>query len=89
MTAHSSILAWRVPWTEGYCPQGRRELDMMEWLTVSINSATIVEKEMTTHSSILAWIIPWTEDTRLWWAPVHGVAGVRHDLATKPPPPKD
>ena len=89
MTAHSSILAWRVPWTEGCCPQGRRELDMMEWLTVSINSATIVEKEMTTHSSILAWIIPWTEDTRLWWAPVHGVAGVRHDLATKPPPPKD
>ena len=22
-----------------------------------------------------------------WWASVHGVAGVRHDLATKPPPP--
>ena len=22
-----------------------------------------------------------------WWAPVHGVAGVRYDLATKPPPP--
>ena len=22
-----------------------------------------------------------------WWATVHGVARVRHDLVTKPPPP--
>ena len=26
-------------------------------------------------------------DRGVWWAPVHGVARVRHDLATKPPPP--
>ena len=28
MTTHSSILAWRIPWTEepgGYSPQGRKE----------------------------------------------------------------
>ena len=65
VTAHSSILAWRIPWTEepgGYSPQGGRELDMTERLTVSINSATILEKEMTTQSSILAWKIPWTEE---------------------------
>ena len=42
------------------------------------------EKEMATHSSILAWRIPWTEP---WWATVHGVTRVGHDLVTKPPPP--
>ena len=26
-------------------------------------------------------------DRGVWWAIVHGVARVRHDLATKPPPP--
>ena len=40
-----------------------------------------LEKEMATHSSILAWEIPRTEEPgRLQ---VHGVARVRHDLATK------
>ena len=32
MATHSSILAWRIPWTEensmvGYCPWERKELD--------------------------------------------------------------
>ena len=43
-----------------------------------------LEKEVATHSNILAWRIPFTE------APgglqSMGVARVRHDLATKPPP---
>ena len=31
MATHSSILAWRIPWTEaGYSPQGHEELDMTE-----------------------------------------------------------
>ena len=33
MATHSSILAWRVPWTEepgGYSPQGGKELDTTE-----------------------------------------------------------
>ena len=33
MAAHSSILAWRIPWTEkpaGYSPWGRKELDLTE-----------------------------------------------------------
>ena len=33
---HSSILAWRIPWTEapgGYSPWGHKELDMTAWLT--------------------------------------------------------
>ena len=33
MATHSSVLAWRIPWTEepvGYSPWGRRELDTAE-----------------------------------------------------------
>ena len=32
MATHSSILAWRIPWTKesGYSPWGHRELDMTE-----------------------------------------------------------
>ena len=36
IATHSSILAWRSPWTEepmGYSPWGRKELDTTEWLT--------------------------------------------------------
>ena len=36
MATHSSILAWRIPWTEesGGCgPRGRKELDTTEQLT--------------------------------------------------------
>ena len=40
MAAHSSILAWRIPWTEEpgglYSPWGRKELDMAEQLSLSI-----------------------------------------------------
>ena len=35
MAAHSSTLAWRIPWTKdlvGYSPWGRKELDMTERL---------------------------------------------------------
>ena len=30
VVTHSSILAWRIPWTEGYSPWGREELDRTE-----------------------------------------------------------
>ena len=32
-TTHSSILAWRIPWT-GYSPCGRKESDTTEWLSL-------------------------------------------------------
>ena len=39
MATHSSILAWRIPWTEeslvGYNPWGRKEVDMTERLSVT------------------------------------------------------
>ena len=47
-------------------------------------SGDALEEGMTTHCTILAWEIPWTEEPGR--ATVHGVARVRHDFVTKPPP---
>ena len=36
MATHSSILAWKIPWTKkpgGYSTWGHKELDTTEWLT--------------------------------------------------------
>ena len=44
-----------------------------------------LEKEMATHSSTLAWRVPRTEEPGGLQS--MGSQGVRHDLATKPPPP--
>ena len=50
MAIHSSILAWRIPWTEE--PGGQQSLGRKDPL----------EEGMPTHSSVLAWRIPWTEE---------------------------
>ena len=62
MAPHSSILAWKSPWTE---EPGR--LQSMGSLRVGHDSDftftfhfPALEKEMATHSSILAWRIPGT-----------------------------
>ena len=64
MPTHSSIPAWKNPWTE---KPGR--LQSMGSQRVRHNRATSLSlfplnlgKEMATHSSILAWRIPWTEE---------------------------
>ena len=49
MATHSSILAWRIPWTEslvGYSPWGHKELDMTEQL----NSITAISKKYALNS---------------------------------------
>ena len=33
MATHTNILAWRISWTVGYSPWGRKELDMTERLS--------------------------------------------------------
>ena len=39
MAAHSSILAWRIPWTEqGYSPWGQKESNTTEQLTLLLFS---------------------------------------------------
>jgi len=43
MATLSSILAWRIPWTEEpglYSPWGCKELDMTELLTFSLSTTT-------------------------------------------------
>ena len=60
MATHSSILAWKIPWTE---EPGR--LQFMGSLSRTRLSdfrlhfhCYALEKEMATHSSVLAWRIP-------------------------------
>ena len=57
MAPHSSVLAWKIPWTE---EPGR--LQSMGLGRVGQDRATFhfhaLEKEMATHSSVLAWRIP-------------------------------
>ena len=43
MATHSSILVWKIPWTEepqsmGYSPWSRKESDMTDQLTLSLSS---------------------------------------------------
>ena len=57
MAAHSSILAWKIPWTAeevGFCPWGRKESDTTERLHFTSLGENPLQKEMATHSSILA-----------------------------------
>ena len=62
MATHSSILAWRIPWTEepgGLLSIGLHRVGHKRSDLVCMYS---LEKEMATHSSILAWRIPGTEE---------------------------
>ena len=54
MAPHSSILAWKIPWTEE--PGGLQSMGLLDFtLTFHFHA---LEKEMATHSSVLAWRIP-------------------------------
>ena len=62
MAAHSSILAWRIPWAEepgGLLSTGSHRVSH-DWSDLACMHA--LEKEMATHSSVLAWRIPGTEE---------------------------
>ena len=42
MATHSSVLAWRIPWTEGpggYSPRGCKELDVTQRLSTRVHLA--------------------------------------------------
>ena len=58
---YSSILAWKIPWTEGLGrlqSMGSRRLGhVLSDLTFTFHFHAL-EKEMATHSSVLAWRIP-------------------------------
>ena len=53
MATHSSILAWRIPWTAE--PDG---LQSIGWKRVGHDWSDLARR----HASILAWKIPWTEE---------------------------
>ena len=59
MAIHSSILAWRIPWTEE--PSGLQSTGSQRvrhnWAP-NTSLHFIVEKKMATHSSLLAWRTP-------------------------------
>ena len=67
MATHSSLLAWRILWTEG--PGGllsmglHRVSSVQDWIDwIDLACMHTLEKEMATRSSILAWRIPRTEE---------------------------
>ena len=80
MATQSSILAWKIPWTEepgrllsmGVMKSGTRLSDFT--FTFHFHA---LEKEMATHSSVLAWRIPGTEE--LGGLPSMGLHRVGHD----------
>ena len=62
MATHSSILAYRIPWTEkpgGLLSIGSHRVGY-DWSGLARMHA--LEKEMATHSSVLAWRIPRMEE---------------------------
>ena len=62
MATHSSILAWRISWTEepgGLLSMGSHRV-RHDWSDLACMH--VLEKDMATHSNILAWRIPATEE---------------------------
>ena len=61
MATHSSILAWRIPWTEEPdSPWGCKELDTKEWLTFSLKWVWLCRpSELSTEKHKLLDIIKW------------------------------
>ena len=62
MATHSSVLAWRIPWTgePGRLQStGSRSQTGLSDFTFTFHFHAL-EKEMATHSSVLAWRIPGT-----------------------------
>ena len=80
MAPHSSILAWKIPWTEE--PGGLQSMGFsMSPIRLSDFTFTfhfhVMEKEMATHSSVLAWRIPGTGEPG--GLPSMGLHRVEHD----------
>ena len=71
MATHSSILAWKIPWTEAWWAAVHgvaKSRTRLSDFTFTFHFH-VLEKEMATHSSVLAWRIPGTGSLvgcRLW-----------------------
>ena len=66
MATHSSVLAWRIPWTEE--PGGPQFMESPfpgegnGTQTPQFMESPFPGERNGTHSSVLAWRIPWTEE---------------------------
>ena len=78
MAAHSSTLAWKIPWMEepGGLQSAKSQTQLSDF-TFTFHFHAL-EKETATHSSVLAWRIPGMGEP--WWAAVYGVAQSRTRL---------
>ena len=76
MATHSSMPAWKIPWTEEPGRLQSMGLDTLKDFTFTYHFHAL-EKELATHSSVLAWGIPGTEE--LGGLPFMGSYRVRHD----------
>ena len=79
MAPHSSILAWKIPWTEEpgrLQSMGSQSRTRLSDLTFTVHFQAL-EKEMATHSSVLAWRIPGMGEPG--GLPSMGSHRVRHD----------
>ena len=65
MAPHSSILAWKIPWTAAYQAAvhgvAKSQTGLRDF-TFTFHFHAL-EKEMATHSSVLAWRIPGTGES--------------------------
>ena len=64
MATHSSILSWKIPWTEKpglLQSMGSKSQTGLSDFTFTFHFHAL-EKEMATHSSVLAWRIQLTEE---------------------------
>ena len=85
MTTHSSMLAWRIPWTTLVRDREAWRVAVHRIATsrTRLNDFTFIfhfhalEKAMATHSSVLAWRIPGMEESG--GLPSMGPHRVRHD----------
>ena len=80
MAAHSSTLAWKMPWTEEpgslQSMGSRRVGHLLSDFPFTFHFHAL-EKEMATHSSVLAWRIPGTGEPG--GLPSMGSHRVRHN----------
>ena len=73
MAAHSSTLAWKIPWTEepgGCSPRGHEELDRTERLPFHFSLSCIGEGN---GNPLRCSCLENPRDGGAWWAAVYGV----------------
>ena len=81
MAAHSSTLAWEIPWTEepgvGYSPWSREESDTTEQLHFHFSLSYTGEGN---GSPLQCSCLENPRDGGAWWAAIYGVAQIRTRL---------